>query len=425
MIASLLAQAPPAPPAPPAPGTGPSAATIFYVTLLFIFLTAIITTVVTKWTRDKCLKLFHGFHVTLERTRGQTIWGQIKIFATGVEIMYDHPFVDARGRKKTSYLLYGPDFEQQLLGLFRYHHELTEAQQARRDEQIRATFNPGPLKRMWRKVRNFVNTLRDAFNAAIGAVVSQYQRANPTSAVLGTQGTHVTQIGQTLLGKFAGNAYEPLLEQYIGQPVIVDVVDPLNPNNAIVEYTGYLVDYTAQFLAVFNVAHSAGEAVALMLPDIEQGAALPPLPNPPPPGVPLPPLPPPDKSEHELHVRIDGLRMKVQNTRHEPVVVRRLERDGYEPVEFGNVIPPMATFDLPARDARGGKLIVELVRMLDVVAPRKFATIRHGGELVERRGFAEELQLRQLPQLPLVPKVFGKSRNGTGGAKRAPMPPDS
>ena len=405
-LAEYIAQAP-----PPAPSlnTGPSAATVFYVTLLFIFLTAIVTTVVTKWARDKCLKFFHGFHVSLERTRGQTTWGQIKVFATGVEITYDHPYIDARGRKKTSYMLYGPEFEQQFLGLFRYHHEMDDAQKKRRDEQIRSTFNPGPLKRMWRSVRNFVNTLRDAFNAAIGAVVSQYQRANPSSAVLATQGGNVTQIGQTLLGKFAGNAYEPLLEQYIGRPVILDVVDPINPNNAIVEYTGYLVDYTAQFLAVFNVEHTSGETVTVTLPDVDQGPPLPPLPSPPPPGVPLPPLPPPEKVEHELAIRIDGLRMKVQNMRHDPVIVQRLERAGYEPVEFGNVIPPMATFDLPARDARGGKLIVELVRMLDLIAPRKFATIRHGGELVKQRGFADGFGLRQLP---LVPKVLEKFRNG-------------
>jgi hypothetical protein len=158
------------------------------------------------------------------------------------------------------------------------------------------------------------------------------------------------------------------------------------------------------------VEHSSGEMVTLTLPDVEQGPPLPPLPMPPPPGVPLPPLPPPEKVEHELAVRVDGLRLKVQNTRHDPVIVQRLERDGYEPVEFGNVIPPMATFDLPARDARGGRLIVELVRMLDVVCPRKFASIRHGGELVERRGIVDELYLRQLP---LVPKVLRKF-NGSG-----------
>jgi hypothetical protein len=74
----------------------------------------------------------------------------------------------------------------------------------------------------------------------------------------------------------------------------------------------------------------------------------------------------------------------------------------------------MATFDLPARDARGGRLIMECVRMMDFVIPRKFATIRHGGELVERRGFVDELHLRQLP---LVPKVLNRFRNGGNGGE--------
>ena len=311
----LLAQA------PPLSSSAPSAATVFYLTLLFIFLTAIITTVFTKWARDKCAKFFHGYHVTLERSRGQTIWGQLKVFSSGVEVVYDHPFVDARDRKKTSYMLYGPEMEQQLLSLLRYHDELGPEQQRRRTQQIRATFNPGPLRRLWRGVRNFVNTLRDAFNAAIGAVVSQYQRVNPASVFV-AQSSQVTQISQTLLGRFA-NAYEPLLEQYIGRPVILDVADPIDPNNSTVEYTGYLADYTQQFIAVFNVEHRCGETVTVTLPDVEGGPALPPLPGPPPPGAPAPVLPPATKVEHKLEVRVDGLRLKIQNTRHEPVIVRR------------------------------------------------------------------------------------------------------
>lgn len=393
---------------PLAQTAAPSAAALFYVTLLFIFLTAIITAIATKWSRDKCLKFFHRFHVTLERNRGQTIWGTLKVFSSGVEIVYDHSFVDARGRQKTSYLLYGQEVDQQLHCVLRYHGELSGNQRRLREKQIQSSFNPGPLRRMWRGVRNFVNTLRDAFNAAIGAAVSQFQRVNPASAVLSQTGS-VTQIGQTLLSRFA-NAYEPLLEQYIGQPVILDVADPINPNNATVEYTGYLADYTQQFIAIFNVEHKSGQVVTLTLPDVESGPALPPLPGPPPPGAPAPLLPPPQRVENDLAVRIDGLRFKIQNTRHEPIAVHKLERDGFEPIEFGMVIPSMGTLDLPARDARGGKLICEVVRCLDVVAPRRLATVRHAGELVERRGFVDELSLKQLP---LVPNLFTTARPHT------------
>src|SRR3954462_14336890 len=149
-----------------AQSSGPSGAQVFLLTLLFIFLTAIITTVATKWARDKCLKMFHGYHVTLERTRGQTIWGRLKVFSSGIEVLYDAPYVDSRGRKKRSFMIYGGEIDQQMLCLLRYAGELDDESQKRRRRQVESTFNPGPLKSTWRGVRNFVNTLRDAFNAA-------------------------------------------------------------------------------------------------------------------------------------------------------------------------------------------------------------------------------------------------------------------
>lgn len=389
----VIAQAP--------PQGGPSATTIFYLTLLFIFLTAIVTTLVTKWSRDKCLKLFHRYHVTLERGRGQTIWGTLKVFSNGLEILFDHAYTDTRGRRKTSYMLYQPEVEQQVLSIVRFHDELDPVQQAKRQKQIRKSFNPGPLKRMWRWIRNLVNTLRDAFGQAIGVAVGQLQRAHP-STVLSTQASHVTQLGQVLVGKF-GNAYEPLLEQYIGQPVILDVQDPINPNNVLRSFTGYLVDYTAQFVAVFNVEHHADDPVEITLPDVEQGETLPALPGPPPPGAPAPQLPTPAVTMHDLAIRIDGVRMKVQNLRADPVVVRELRREGFEPLSLGVVIPPSAMLDLPARDARGGVLVCQVVRCLDIVAPRRAATVRHAGVLIPRRGLADELYL---DQLPLVPKIL-------------------
>src|SRR4051812_41997007 len=335
----------------PVAQTGPNAATLFYITLLIIFLTAIITTVLAKWSRDKCLKFFKGYRITMERYRGQTLWGRLKVFSSGVEVVYDHPYVDPQSRRKTSYLFYQIELEQQVLSLFRYPAQLPADQQKTRQHQVQATFNPRLFRRLYRGLRNFVNTLRDAFNAAIGAAVSQYQRANP---ILSTQGATVTNLGQTLLGKFA-NAYEPLLEQYIGQPVILEVADPLNPNNAVQEYTGYLADYTQQFIAVFNVDHGEGETITVTLPDVEKGDALPPLPPPPPPGAPAPMLPIPLASEGGVEVRVDGVRMKVMNAKGDLLAVVRLEKEGAEPQELGMVLPPMGVLNLPARDARGGK----------------------------------------------------------------------
>src|SRR5258708_11036796 len=125
----VLAQAPAGPPAAaPAPGGGVAggASSIFYITVVFIFLTAIVTALVTKWAKDKCLKFFHGYHVTVERLRGQTIWGTLKVFSSGMEVVYDHAYPDHRGRKKTSFLIYQQEAEQQVLSIFRYAGELDD-----------------------------------------------------------------------------------------------------------------------------------------------------------------------------------------------------------------------------------------------------------------------------------------------------------
>lgn len=381
---------------------GFNASTIFYLTLLFIFLTAIITTLVTRYSRDKCLKFFHKYHVTLERNRGSTTWGRLVVFSSGLELVYDHPYTDHRGHRKTSTMLYQADLESNVLSLMRYHGELNSEQKEWREKQVKRTFNPGPRRRLWRAIRNLINALRDGFNAAFGAIVSQVSRMNPGSAVLNTQATQVTQIGQTLLNKF-GNAFEPLLEQYIGRPVIVDVVDSINPNNVSNQFTGYLADYTQQWLAVFNVEHVVCETVRLKLPDIPEGQVAPPLPPlPPPPGVGAPPpvLTPAMVTEQGFEIRVDRLRFKILNVRQQAMVVRRLEREGFEPVEVGATVPPSGVFDMLARDGRGGTLVIDIVDTLDIIAPRKFATIRHAGNLVPRPTLADELQLDQLPLIP-------------------------
>src|SRR5438309_6978066 len=115
MIIAPLAQA---------ASSGPSAAAIFYLTLLFIFVTAILTAVITKWSKDKCLKFLDGYHVTLERSRGQTSWGTLKVSSGGIEIVYDHAYVDVLGRRKTTAMLYPQDLDGQLLAILRYHDEL-------------------------------------------------------------------------------------------------------------------------------------------------------------------------------------------------------------------------------------------------------------------------------------------------------------
>lgn len=364
------------------------AATLFYISLLVIFVAGLITTLVTKMSRDKVLKLFNGYHITIAGPKGRTDFGRLKVFSSGVELVYDSPYIDPRGRKKNSFMLYQTEIEPQVFAMFRYHDELTPDRQFRRRRQIRRSFNPSLFRRAWRWIRNIVNILRDAFAAALGAIIGQMQRTSP--GALMSQGAQVTQVGQALLGKF-GNAYEPLLEQYIGHPVILDLVDSTNP--AIVHsFTGYLADYTQQFIAIFNAEHTTDQWLEMMLPEAAPTEAAPI------PAAPAEPL----KTEHGLTVRLEGPRFRLVNQRPDPIVVRRLVRAGFEPVELGAIIPPNATLTLPVRDASGAKLVMECIRCLDILAPRKYAIVRHAGEWIERRGLMDSVtaELQLMPQVP-------------------------
>jgi hypothetical protein len=365
---------------------------LFFYSLIFIFVIGVITTVVTKWTKDKCLKFFDHFHVTLERTRGQVSWGNLRVFSSGLEIVFDHPYVDLRGHKKTSFLLYQADIDAHLLSIFRYHNEMNASDQQRRAAQVHRTFNPGAIRRFFRKIRNFINTLRDAFGAALGAAVGQYQKMNPTSTLSSDSG-QVTQFSQSLLDKF-GNAYEPLLEQYIGQPVILEILDPADPNNVVNEFTGYLADYTQNYLAVFNAQHAVGAKMELMLPDVEQGDPMPAAPAVPAAGVPANLPPPPLLEENGLAVYIDGLRLKICNRRTDAVVARHLLREGVEALNLGITLAPNAVLDFAAKDVHGATIVFEQVQCFDIVSPRKFAIIHHAGVLLPRPTLVDDLSVK-------------------------------
>lgn len=406
----------------------PKASDIFYISLLGIFLTGIVSALVNRLTRDKCLKLLHGYHVTLEKARGQSTWGTLKVFSSGMEVAFGHAYADHRGRKRTSLMVYEQEIDTSVLALLRYEGELDGRAAARRRRQVGRTFNPGPVRRLVRRVRSGINTLRDTSAQSISSVVGQYQKLNPTDVLVGSGGAQVSQLGQTLLSRF-NNAYEPLLEQHIGQPVILEVADPVNSNTEVTEYTGYLAEYTQRFIAVFAVSAEVVSSHTLTLPDIGRGEYLPPLPPPPAPGSPRVELPPPLLEAGGVAVRVDGFRLRLYNTHHHAIVLRQFDRPGLDPYRLEMTIPPHGYLEMPAPLAKGATVRFDVVVGIDVVAPRKYATIRHAGETVARRGLFDAmldlhlgpLQLRHAGRRVAVddPDADDEGHDGDGYVKAA------
>lgn len=316
-----------------------------WVTIVLILGVAIIGAFVRERKKDKCLKFFNRFTTTMVRVGNKVAWGRLKVFSKGLELVFHKPHRD-NGLVKTSFLMYEAE-QKDLIGLFRYHDQLGPKNRQRRLGQLRRQFRPGLVSRTWRRLRNIFNTLRDALNKAIGAMVGQAAKMNPSSSVLTKGSSQVTEIGSLALDTVA-NAYEPILEQLIGQPVIMELVDP-NDASRCIEYEGFLADYTLNFICVMNIRATCRERLAAAA---QRG----------------------DVFEGGVQCLRSGKRMTVTNSLDMSVTVTG--PDGTRAVVAQDGSHEVA-LQLDENGQPAGEVVLEMTRNFDIVAPRKVAIVRH------------------------------------------------
>ena len=218
------------------------------LSILVIFGAALLTAFLRSRATDRCLKDFHRFHVTLERKDGKHIWGTLRVYSSGLELIYREPRQDPSGHIEASYIVYGTQYAEIVRGLYRFHDELTPANQRRRRRSARRTYRPNVFRRLGRWTRNILNTLRDAVVQSMSVVVGQLKKTHPGSAILAGQGKPILGVGSEVIG-VAGNAFDPILERYVGKRVVLQV----QTADEVIEYPGILKDYTAKFLEVLNI----------------------------------------------------------------------------------------------------------------------------------------------------------------------------
>jgi hypothetical protein len=89
----------------------------------------------------------------------------------------------------------------------------------------------------------------------VNLLMSQAKKATPAGAVLASQDKYVSRMKQDLISS-AGTSYEPLLEQYIGHKVVLEMI----AGDKLCEYRGILKDYTADFIEIMDIDYEQAEA---------------------------------------------------------------------------------------------------------------------------------------------------------------------
>jgi hypothetical protein len=85
-------------------------------------------------------------------------------------------------------------------------------------------------------------------------LISQAKKATPAGKVLTSQDKYVSQMKQELV-EATGTSFEPLLERYIGNKVVLEMIKA----EKILEYCGVLKEYTADFVEIMDVDYAVKE----------------------------------------------------------------------------------------------------------------------------------------------------------------------
>lgn len=298
--------------------------------------------------RDRVLKDFAGYHVTLETLDGHLVWGNMRLHSTGIELIYRSDVQDEY-HIETTYILYKDQFPQ-IQAIYRYLDEIGGDQSERRQREWHKTFHPGFWHRFQRHSRNFLNTVSDSLSQAIGILVGYAQTS--TKRISAGSDQYLSKVSQSIIG-YVGTKYDPLLERYVGTKVVVEVTE----GETVYEHIGVLKDYTADYLEVLDVQYPK-QAVLEM--DQEEEC----------------------REEENIRVERHGDNLHVTNIGEASLLLERL-RIGDQVKILNAVLDKDDEVDLHLPPDTGESAVAidaKVVRQLDWILPRAHALIRHKAE---------------------------------------------
>ena len=224
------------------------------ITIIFIALSTLIGAFVKGRMRDKCLLNFEGDPVNVEFKGGKIAWGILRLEATGLELKYKEPYLDKNdNRIETSFLLYKSEYSN-IRCIVRFMDDLDEEAKKKRERFLKGVYSQGSLRRIFRKIRNFFATIKDSIMEVVNLLIGRAKQATPMSGVLSSQDKYVSEMQKGVLSAMNAS-FEPLLEKHIGRKVVLEY----SGGEKIVEYSGILRSYTAEFLELIDLAYKRGE----------------------------------------------------------------------------------------------------------------------------------------------------------------------
>ncbi len=319
----------------------------FIITLGVIVFTALLGAWMRARHEDRCLKDFDGYRVTVERDGSRIVWGDMKVHPTGVELIYGVDVKD-EGHMETSYIYYKDEYGD-LHAIYRHARDLTPELQARRARSVERSLHPGLFRRARRSLRNFLSTAADSFADALTMTMGR-MRHKGTALMTDTSQTYMRGISKDVFG-YVGTNFDPLLEQYIGTRVVMEMVE----DGVIHEHSGVFKEYSADFLEILDVYYPLPQEVAL---DGETEYRI----------------------ADKIAITLDDKQLRVHNQADQPQYLERIEV-GEQQMELNAILPAGEELVAPVvAEGQAVTLYMRVASRLDMIVPRAGALIRHRAE---------------------------------------------
>ncbi|GAB5519912.1 MAG: hypothetical protein RhofKO_21630 [Rhodothermales bacterium] len=323
------------------------------LTILLLLAFATVLALVQARKRDKCLRSFSGFHVTLSEKGGDVTWGGLDVYTSGLEIGYDQPIVARQGHLERSFIFYKEQYEA-MDALYRFPEGLTAEEQGRRKAIIQRTAHPGVARRFLRRLRNWVSMIRDALMQAASMVIGAAKAQQPGSAVLASQESQLKALSSEIIGH-AGNAFDPLLEAHLFRQVVLEVTR----NGRTFSYCGWLKDYTANFIEVVDAFTNTTD-VQFAVDSYQVG----------------------DERLENVRIAVLNGRVQISNQTEHMLFVERISAGDWSR-RIGATLPPNFTADLTLPAGTAAATVAArlgAVERVDMVVPRTHAIVRHAAD---------------------------------------------
>jgi len=217
----------------------------FLLTLFFLLTTSLLGIILKGRSTDRCLRDLRGFPVCVALVDRKEIWGRLRVANSGLELSYERPHPED-GYNETSALLFGNEFDK-IWHVARHAGELDEMDEQDRTVYLEKMSHPSVARRLGRRLRNLVSSLKDAVLQIVGMTVQQAKKIGPGSTVLTTQDKYITQMGHQMVSSTLYE-YDVLLEGLLGKRVVVE----RTREGQRQEIVGVLANYTSSFLEILD-----------------------------------------------------------------------------------------------------------------------------------------------------------------------------